>query len=85
LEDAFPLRDLEAVIQLIERGALLVPSGGPQEARGRVEIARAAAEMAQSQRLYLADPRHVLLVRDTALILSGCAVNVVRRGHDGSR
>ena len=35
-------------------------------------------------RRHLADPRRVLQVRDTALVLAGHALNVVRRANDGS-
>jgi hypothetical protein len=40
--------------------------------------------MWELERSYLADPRRVLQVRDTALVLSGRAISVVRRGDDGS-
>lgn len=83
-EDAFVLRDHEAVAQLFEAGAVLVASGGLQEARGREEIARVATEMWGLERMYVADPRWVLQVGDTALVLAGRAINVVRRGDNGS-
>ena len=52
------------------------------EARGQTNIAQVAAQLWDA-RPYLADPRRVLQVRDTALVLAGSAINVVRRA-DGS-
>jgi hypothetical protein len=63
---------------------MLVVGGGLPEARGRRQIARVAAQLWDSRRLYLADPRRVLQVRDTALVVSGRAINVVRRTDNGS-
>ena len=84
LEDAFVLHDLRALAQLFQPGAMLVVGGGLPEARGHRQIARVAAQLWDSQRLYLADPRRVLQVRDTALVVSGRAINVVRRTDNGS-
>jgi hypothetical protein len=84
LEDAFVLHDPQALAQLFHPGAMLVAGGGLPAARGRRQIARVAAQLWDSQHLYLADPRRVLQVRDTALVLAGRAINVVRRGDDGS-
>jgi hypothetical protein len=84
LEDAFVLQDHHALVQLFQPGAMLVVGGGLPEARGRRQIAQVAAQLWEAQRLYLADPRRVLQVRDTALVLAGRAINVVRRGDDGS-
>jgi hypothetical protein len=83
-EDAFVLRDHEALAQLFEAEAVLNAGGALQQARGHEEIERFVTEMWDHERTYLADPRRVLQVQDTALILSGCAINVVRRGGDGS-
>jgi hypothetical protein len=83
LEDAFVLHDHQALAQLFQPGAMLVVGGGLPEARGRRQIARVAAELWESQRLYLADPRRVLQVRDTALVLAGRTISVVRRTDDG--
>jgi hypothetical protein len=84
LEDAFVLHDPHALAELFQPGAMLVVSGGLPEARGRRQIARVAAQLWDAQRLYLADPRRVLQVRDTALVVSGHAINVVRRTDHGS-
>jgi hypothetical protein len=83
LEDALVLHDSQALAQLFHPGAMLVAGGGLPEARGRRQIAQVAAELWDCQRPYLADPRRVLQVRDTALVLAGSAINVVRRA-DGS-
>ena len=84
LEDAFVLRDQRALGQLFQPGAVLVAGGGLAEARGHQQIVRVAAQLWDRDRGYLADPRRILQVRDTALVLAGRATNVVRRGDDGS-
>ena len=84
LEDAFVLHDHHALAQLFHPGAMLVAGGGLPEARGHEQIARVATQLWDSQRLYLADPRRVLQARDTALVVSGRATNVVRRTDNGS-
>jgi hypothetical protein len=84
LEDAFLLHDPHALAQLFEPGAMLVAGGGLAEARGRRQIARVAAQLWDAERLYLADPRRVLQARDTALVLAGSAINVVRRADHRS-
>ena len=84
LEDAFVLHDLQALAQLFQPGAMLVAGGGLPAARGRRQIARVAAQLWDSECLYLADPRRVLQVRDTALVLAGRAINVVHRTGNGS-
>lgn len=83
LEDAFVLRDQEALTQLLEPGAVLHGPGSLQ-ARGREQVIRFLMEMWNQQRTYVADPQSVLQAQDTALILDGRAINVVRRGDDGS-
>ncbi len=84
LEDAFVLHDPKALAQLFQPGAMLVAGGGLPEARGHRQIAQVAAQLWESDHSYLADPRRVLQVRDTALVLAGRAINVIRRGDDGS-
>ncbi|HEX6676616.1 MAG TPA: hypothetical protein VF486_16520 [Actinomycetes bacterium] len=84
LEDAFMLHDQQALTHLFHPGAMLVAGGGLPEARGRRQIAQVAAQLWDSRHVYLADPRRILQVRDTALVLAGRATNVVRRAEDGS-
>jgi hypothetical protein len=84
LEDAFVLHDQQALAQLFQPGAMLVAGGGLPEARGHRQIARVATQLWESDHSYLADPRQVLQVRDTALVLAGRAINVVRCADDGS-
>lgn len=81
-EDAFVIRDREALAELFEDDAVLVKDAGAKEARGE-SIARTAAAMWDSDLIYLADPRRVLQTRDTALVLGTRSVSVVRRGRDG--
>ncbi len=40
--------------------------------------------MWERDRTYLADPRRVLQARDTALVVAARAINVLRRGDDGT-
>lgn len=82
-EDAFVLRDREALAQLFEDGAVLVAGDGPREARGVEQIERSAAAMWERGREYLADPQRILQARDTALVVAEQGINVVRRGSDG--
>jgi hypothetical protein len=84
LEDAFVLHDQQALAQLFQPGAMLVLGGGLPEARGHQQITKVATRLWDSQQLYLADPRRILQVHDTALVLAGRAINVIRRGDDGS-
>jgi hypothetical protein len=83
LEDAFVLQDPQALAQLFQPGATLVVGGELPEARGRRQIARVTAQLWDAERLYLADPRRVLQVHDTALVVAGHAINVAHRGNDG--
>jgi hypothetical protein len=84
LEDAFVLRDNQALAQLFQPGAMLVVGGDLPEARGRRQIARVAAQLWDAERLYLADPQRILQARDTALVVAGRAINVARRTDNGS-
>jgi Domain of unknown function (DUF4440) len=84
LEDAFVIRDGEALAELFEDGAVLVAEDGARQARGADEIARLASEMWQRNRTYLADPPRVLQARNTGLVVTKRGVNVVRRGRDGA-
>jgi hypothetical protein len=81
LEDAFVLRDHEALAQLFHPDAVLALGGGSPEARGLEEIMLVVRSLWDQERIYLADPRRIIEEGDTALVLSGHATNVVARGH----
>jgi hypothetical protein len=83
LEDAFVLRNGEALAELFEDGAVLVVDG-TREARGGPEIEHLVTEMWRRNRTYLADPRRIVQAGSTALILTQHGANVVRRGTDGA-
>lgn len=83
LEDAFVLHDLQALAQLFQPGAMLMVGSGLPEARGPQQITRVATRLWDLGRSYLADPRRILQVHDTALVLASHAINVVHRGEDG--
>jgi hypothetical protein len=84
LEDAFVIRDRDALAELFDDGALLVADDGSREARGGDEIARLAQEMWERDRTYLAEPSRVMQARDTGLVLAKRGIHVVRRGGDGA-
>jgi hypothetical protein len=83
LEDAFVLRNGEALAELFEDGAVLVADGTP-EARGGLKIAQLVTEMWERNRTYLADPRRIVQAGSTALIMTPRGANVVHRGTDGA-
>ena len=83
-EDAVVVRDRAAIAELFEDGALLVMADAATVARGAAEIARVAAEIWAHDLTYLADPRHVLQARDTALVVAQHGINVARRGDGGT-
>jgi hypothetical protein len=83
-EDSFVTHDGQALAQLFEAGAVLLAENDPREARGGAEIAQLATAMWERGDTYLADPRRVVQARDTALVVAHRAINVVRRGDDGS-
>ncbi len=82
-EDAVTVRDRDAIAELFEDGAVLVMADVAREARGAGEIAR-VAERWPHDLAYLADPWRVLQARDTALVVAQHAINVVRRGEEGT-
>jgi hypothetical protein len=83
-EDAFVVRDRDAIAGLFEDGAVLVLGGTARVAHGAAQIGRFANEMWARDLTYLADPRRVLQARDTALVLARHGVSVARRGGDGA-
>jgi ketosteroid isomerase-like protein len=83
-EDAFVTRDAEALSGIFAEGAVLAVGEGPAAARGADEIGRLATALWEGDRIYLAEPRRVVQARDIALVLADRAINVVRRGTDGT-
>lgn len=84
LEDAFVLRDTEALASLFEARALLVAGDGAGAVRGSEEIALLAPVLWSGDFTYLADPRRVVQAHDLALVLATHGTSVVRRGRDGA-
>ena len=84
LEDAFVTRDAEALAGMFAEGAVLAVGEGRDAARGAEEIGRLATALWEGERTYVAEPYRVLQARDTALVLAGRAINVLRRGSDGA-
>lgn len=84
LEDGFVLGDRHALAELFDANAVLCAGPGPAaiEARGSEQITLAAGTLAERGYSYLADPRRVLQVGDTALVVAPQAINVMRRGAD---
>jgi Domain of unknown function (DUF4440) len=82
-EDAFVMRDREALSELFEEEAVL-DGGDRQQARGGEEIARFAQAMWHSDRTYVAEPRRILQARNTALVVAERSINVARRRDDGT-
>ena len=81
-EDAFVVRDRQALAALFEDGGLL--GAADREARGADEIAGLAGELWERELTYLADPRHVLQARDNALVVAADGIHVLHRGGDGA-
>lgn len=86
LEDAFVTRDAAALAGMFAEGAVLAAGddGDAAEARGPRQIAAFAQELWRHERTYLARPRRVVQARDTAVVLGGHGVSVLRRGADGA-
>jgi quercetin dioxygenase-like cupin family protein len=82
-EDALLLRDRQVLTALFESGATLV-MGDDQPIRGGEAIARAALASRNGIGAYVAEPRRVLLARDSALVVTDRGVNVMQRGDDGA-
>jgi hypothetical protein len=83
-EDAFVMRDAGVLSEMFDVGAVLAVHDGAQAARGAEEIGRLARALWEGDRVYVADPRHIVQARDTALVLADRAINVARRGGDGA-
>jgi quercetin dioxygenase-like cupin family protein len=83
LEDTLVVGDADSLAALFESGATLV-IGGAQPVRGGEAIARAALAAQNGICAYVADPRRVLLARNSALVVTDRGVNVMHRGDDGA-
>lgn len=84
LEDAFVIRDREALVELFEEGAVLAAGHPANEGRGGEAIGRLAASVWERHLAYVADPRRVLQARDVALVIAERGISVARRRSDGS-
>lgn len=82
-EDALVMRDGQALAELFEEGAILVAGNG-LPARGGEEIARLALATWDDDRVYVANPCHVMQARDIALLVAEQRINVVHRDRDGA-
>jgi hypothetical protein len=84
LEDAFVMRDRDAIGRLFESGAVLSGASGCSLARGRGSIVHATAAMWARDEVYLATPARVLQAGATALIAGERATSVARRSNEGA-
>ena len=84
LEDAFLLRDADAVARLFEVDSVLITGDETLRLRRRDDVLRVMSLMCVDGYRYLADPRSVYQARDTALLIGDGIINVARRGQDGS-
>ena len=84
LEDALLTRDIDTLSAIFTEGAVLAVGEGRDAARGSEEIARLTTSLCENGRTYLAEPRRVVQARATALVLADRAINVARRGSDGT-
>jgi hypothetical protein len=82
LEDALMTRDRVGLAALFETGSTLA-AGTDWLARGGEESARRALALWDAGRPYLADPQHVVVARDLALVVGERGANVVRRDREG--
>lgn len=82
LEDAFVLRDRDAVRGLFEPEAVLLVGTSGRPIRGVGQIADYLTTMWHLERTYLASSRQVIQARDTALVVGDRSTSVVRRGDD---
>jgi quercetin dioxygenase-like cupin family protein len=83
LEDALLLRDHQVLTALFESGATLAMSG-ERPVRGGEAIAHAALAARNGIGGYVADPRRILLARNSALVITDHGVNVMHRSGDGA-
>ena len=82
MEDAFVLRDGDALARLFLEGGILV--AGAIEVRGRAAITGAAEALWQEAANYVAGPHRVLQSRDLALLVGNGSISVSQRDRDRS-
>ena len=82
LEDALVVRDRSRLRSLFCDGAVL--ASGAFESRGGEAIGRAAVELCEEGRTYVAGDGRVLRSRGLALVSSRNAAHVACRGPDGA-
>lgn len=82
-EDTLVLGDEQVLVELFEDGALLFVNDG-RFAHGAEEIVRLALATWQGEHSYVADPQHIMLAHNIALIVLERGINVARRGSDGT-
>ncbi len=82
LEDALVVSDRVRLRSLFCDGAVL--ASGPLESRGGEAIGRAAVELHEGGRTYVAGDGRVLRSRGLALVSSDRAAHVACRGADGA-
>lgn len=81
LEDAFLIGTADTFLGLFDSGAVFSASAS-SEARGGEQIAQLASAIRDRGYAYIADSGRVLQARDTCLVLSEQAINVMQRGGD---
>lgn len=69
--------------ELFGEQAVLIAEPGGVEARGADQIARLTPALCDRRDAYLAEPRRIVQARDTTLVVTAHAINVIRRGCDG--
>lgn len=83
-EDAFVMEDPEQLVGLFEDAGVLAAGDSGAIACGRASIRRSAPGLWTRHPGYVPAGRRVLQARDTALVVSAAAIQVARRGQDGS-
>jgi ketosteroid isomerase-like protein len=82
LEDAFLLRDASMITSLFDNDAVLLTRATSQ-VHGRSAIAQVIIDHLLDGGSYVAAPQVVMQFGRLALIISGTATSVARRGPDG--
>ena len=85
LEDAFVLRDRQALTRLFRADAVIGSTVRPLQVAGRTEIACTIGAIWEEGGNYVARPPRVLQTGTTALVIVEQTVHVVRRDRKGWR